>query len=127
MLKNNTLPNLWDTHPPFQIDGNFGATAGISEMLLQSQAGFIDFLPALPDVWANGSFDGLVARGDFVCGCDFSEKKPTQIRILARSGGKCRIRLTNIAQAEIPCVKAIISQDEVELELAKGENVSINL
>ena len=127
MLKNNTLPNLWDTHPPFQIDGNFGATAGISEMLLQSQAGFIDFLPALPDVWANGSFDGLVARGDFVCGCDFSEKNPTQIRILARSGGKCRIRLTNIAQAEITCAKAILSQDEVELELAKGENVSINL
>ena len=127
MLKNNTLPNLWDTHPPFQIDGNFGAVAGISEMLLQSQAGFIDFLPSLPDVWTDGSFDGLVARGDFVCGCDFAEKKPTEIRIHARSGGKCRVRLADIAGKEIPCAFTVISPDEVELQMAKDERVSIKI
>ena len=127
MLKNNTLPNLWDTHPPFQIDGNFGAVAGISEMLLQSQAGFIDFLPSLPDVWTDGSFDGLVARGDFVCGCDFAEKKPTEIRIHARSGGACRVRLADIASKEIPCAFSVISPDEVELQMARGERVSIKI
>ena len=127
MLKNNTLPNLWDTHPPFQIDGNFGAVAGISEMLLQSQAGFIDFLPTLPDVWEDGSFDGLVARGDFVCGCDFTAKKPTEIRIHARTGGKCRVRLTDIAKKKIPCAFTIISPDEVELDMAKGEKISISI
>jgi hypothetical protein len=92
MLKNNTLPNLWDNHPPFQIDGNFGAVAGISEMLLQSQAGFIDFLAARPDVWADGSFDGLVARGNFVCGCDFKGGNITEMRITARTGGVCLAR-----------------------------------
>ena len=127
MLKNNTLPNLWDTHPPFQIDGNFGAVAGISEMLLQSQAGFVDFLSSLPDVWADGSFDGLVARGDFVCGCDFAEKKPTEIRIHARSGGKCRVRLAGIAGKAIPCTFTVISPDEVELDMAKDERISIKM
>lgn len=127
MLRNNTLPNLWDTHPPFQIDGNFGAVAGISEMLLQSQAGFIDFLAAMPDVWADGSFDGLVARGNFVCGCDFKSGKAKEMRITARIGGKCRVRYENIANADISSAFTAVSPDEIELDIPKDMTVTVRL
>jgi alpha-L-fucosidase 2 len=125
MLKNNTLPNLWDNHPPFQIDGNFGAVAGISEMLLQSQAGFIDFIAALPDVWRDGSFDGLVARGNFVCGCDFSDGKVTEMRITARSGGVCRVKYEGIADAKVSAPVNILLDDVIEIDMEKGESITI--
>lgn len=91
LLQNGTLPNLWDTHPPFQIDGNFGGTSGIAEMLLQSHSGAIELLPCLPDVWAKGSFQGLVARGNFEISAQWTDKTVTQATLHSRAGEICRL------------------------------------
>jgi alpha-L-fucosidase 2 len=87
-----TYPNLFDAHPPFQIDGNFGCTAGIAEMLLQSQDGAIQILPAIPDVWQKGSFEGLRARGGFVLNVQWENGEATAVQVKSLLGGNCRIR-----------------------------------
>ncbi len=92
LLKNGTLDNLWDTHAPFQIDGNFGGTAGVTEMLMQSHMGFIHLLPALPDAWQSGDIEGLRAKGNFNVDIHWREGKLDNAIITSCSGGKCQVR-----------------------------------
>lgn len=93
--KGGTYPNLFDAHPPFQIDGNFGCTSGITEMLLQTQNCFIDILPALPDGWKNGNISGLKTYGGFEVGIVWENNKATEVIIRSTLGGNCRLRIPN--------------------------------
>lgn len=88
LLATATYDNLFDTHAPFQIDGNFGGTAGITEMLLQSNNNKVELLAALPDDWSKGSYEGLVARGNFEVDCEWSNKSADYARIVSKSGGQ---------------------------------------
>ncbi len=106
-----TYPNLFDAHPPFQIDGNFGATAGMTEMLLQSHAGYLSLLPALPAIWKDGSVSGIKARGNFTVNLEWKNGKLVNGKIVSGSGGNCRIR--TLQPVKIMAIKS---------QLAKGEN-----
>jgi len=87
-------PNLFDAHPPFQIDGNFAFTAGICEMLVQSQSGVIDLLPALPHAWPAGHVSGLRARGGFeIAEMDWANGRVERLAILSTLGGPCALRI----------------------------------
>ncbi len=99
ILKQCTFPNLWDSYGCesgarlFQIDGNFGTTAGMAEMLLQSHEGYVHVLPALPDAWSTGAFEGLTARGGFTVSAEWKEKKLTRVRVSARVAGSLKLFL----------------------------------
>lgn len=102
-----TYPNLFDAHPPFQIDGNFGCTTGIAEMLLQSHLDAIHLLPALPDEWTEGSISGLRTPGGFEVGFTWKDGKIQHLEVKSTLGGNCRIRVPN------------------ELKAAKGTNIKV--
>lgn len=111
LLAKSTLPNLFDNHPPFQIDGNFGGTAGIAEMLLQSHNGIIRLLPALPQAWAEGEVKGLCARGGFEVNMKWKDHQLVKATIFSKKGGESEL---------------IYSGKKIKVVLNPGETSELN-
>ena len=130
-IRERTVPNLWTLHPPFQIDGSLGTMAGVAEMLLQSQDDAIQILPALPAAWNTGHFDGLVARGNFVISAKWKDGKATELSILSRSGGECRIAYPDIGKAIVTDSSGNIikvsgdGSDRIRFAAAVGETYAV--
>lgn len=106
LFTHSTRPNLFDSHPPFQIDGNFGAAAGIAELLLQSHTGKVVLLPALPESLGTGSFTGLMARGGLEVSAEFIDGRVTRLKLYAKCAGEFVL---------------LVNGEEIRVNLAQGE------
>lgn len=118
--------NLFDAHPPFQIDGNFGCTAGIAEMLMQSQGGYIELLPALPDAWKDGAFKGMKARGNFEVDVTWKEGQITSIEILSNAGAECMLKYPDAKSLKVSGAKVrVLADDRIAFDTVKGKRYTI--
>ena len=123
-----TYPNLFCAHPPFQIDGNFGGTAGIAEMLIQSQDGYIEFLPALPDNWSRGSFRGLRVRGGAEVGAQWAESKLNHISFIALVDNCFSIKIPDyVNSVKLKGKELPVDNGFVQVDLKRGEEVKLRL
>ena len=118
LFKNGIYPNFYDYHPPFQIDGNFGFTSGVNEMLMQSNCGFVELLPALPDEWNDGCIDGIVARGNFALRIEWEDGLLKSATITSNSGEKCKLYYSK-CDFTVDGIKSVDNMIEFETEKGK--------
>jgi alpha-L-fucosidase 2 len=119
------MNNLFDTHPPFQIDGNFGYASGVCEMLVQSHMGIIHLLPALPSAWPNGHVRGIRARDGYEIDMEWKDGRLTRAVLRAAHGGACRVRMVDVGDYRVVGAPTTVKAGVIAFETEGGESYSI--